>query len=185
MIQQFCVFVLIAVCLGAACARAEQPSSPNWQAGETTLENSRALALALGSQLKTRLSRAMREQGPVAAIAVCRDAAPQIAAQLSRLSGARVGRTSQRFRNPLNAPQPWQARVLQSAEFEEYFADDGQEVRYMQAIRLGGLCATCHGQDIAPHIKAALAEHYPHDLATGYAVGELRGAFVVSWPLPQ
>jgi len=176
--------VLTAISLAANAASAEQPPPAQWQPGLATLENSRALAQALGSQLKQKLTRAMSERGAVAAIDVCRNAAPQIAAELSRLSGARVGRTSQRWRNPLNAPQPWQAQVLADAEFEEFFRNDADGARYMRAIPLGGLCATCHGREISPQIRAALAEHYPHDLATGYTIGERRGAFVVSWPVP-
>ncbi len=154
-----------------------------WQANVPTAENSRALTQALGSRLQAQLLQALSEQGPAAAIEVCRDVAPQIAAELSRQSGAKVGRTSLRWRNPLNAPEDWQAEVL-GDEFEEFFAQHAGGARYMRVIRLGAVCATCHGQNISPQIEASLAEHYPYDLATGYEVGDVRGAFVVSWPKP-
>lgn len=36
----------------------------------------------------------------------------------------------------------------------------------------------CHGSAITPDVEVALAEKYPTDKATGYAVGDLRG---VAW----
>jgi hypothetical protein len=48
------------------------------------------------------------------------------------------------------------------------------------------MCVTCHGT--ASDIPATLAEkiraEYPQDQATGYSVGKLRGAAVISRPLP-
>jgi len=41
-----------------------------------------------------------------------------------------------------------------------------------------GACLTCHGptESIPEDVRAALRERYPDDKATGYAVGDLRGA---------
>lgn len=55
--------------------------------------------------------------------------------------------------------------------------------RYMKAIPLGELCANCQGTDIAPDLAAAIRAKYPQDQATGFKVGELRGAFTLSKPL--
>jgi hypothetical protein len=52
----------------------------------------------------------------------------------------------------------------------------GGEYRYMQAQAVEGVCLLCHGTDIAPDVRAALRARYPNDSATGYAMGELRGA---------
>jgi hypothetical protein len=40
-------------------------------------------------------------------------------------------------------------------------------------------CLVCHGEAEAQPaaLREALASAYPHDRATGYAVGDLRGAF--------
>ncbi len=156
-----------------------------------TLEASRSLAQSFGQQLVTALRTALANDGPEQAIVVCRDQAPQIASTLARQSGAQIGRTSRRFRNPLNAPQPWQEEIL-TQYFEpaaqttdkriEYFAVQEDTVRYMQAIRLGGVCSVCHGQEIPTSVQAVLDREYPHDRARGYAINELRGAFSISWP---
>jgi hypothetical protein len=36
---------------------------------------------------------------------------------------------------------------------------------------------------LSPEVRAALAEQYPDDQATGFEVGDLRGAFIVTGPL--
>ena len=156
-----------------------------------TLEASRLLAQSFAQQLGSALRTALAEGGPEQAILVCRDQAPLIASTLARQSGAQISRTSRRFRNPLNAPQPWQEEILnqyfdpasQTTDKRiEYFAENADTVRYMQAIRLGGVCAVCHGQAIPESVQAVLDREYPHDQARGYVQNELRGAFSISWP---
>lgn len=168
-----------------------QPDTSAQTEPNPLLEESRALTAEFGQRLRTELMQAMAEGGPAAAIDVCRNVAPQIASELSRRSGAGVSRTSRRYRNPGNAPAPWQTEVLEqfpatpradTADVPEYFADSAGEARYMRAIFADGLCLTCHGETLPEEVAAALDEHYPHDLATGYGPGELRGAFVVVWP---
>ncbi|MCA1791466.1 MAG: DUF3365 domain-containing protein, partial [Thioalkalivibrio sp.] len=40
-------------------------------------------------------------------------------------------------------------------------------------------CLTCHGSDVGGDIKHALERLYPDDQATGYAEGDVRGAFTI------
>ena len=179
--------LLLATLVPAALLAAEQAPTPPW------VEQSRQLANQLGSQLKAELTAAIAAGGPVAAINVCHTRAPQIAAQLSQESGAQVGRTALRVRNPANAPDGTERQVLEqfSAELSSgkaqeavFEIDRGGQVerRYMRAIPTDALCLTCHGQSLAPEVAAAIARDYPGDQATGFEQGQLRGAFVVTWP---
>lgn len=156
------------------------------------LARSRAIAGDFQQQLGGQLKSAMAEGGPVAAIEVCADVAPEIAANASRESRAVVGRTALRVRNPDNAPDADAEQVLH-AFAERVAAGESMPVeylgtapdggtRYMQAIVLKPLCATCHGASLAPAVAEAIAARYPEDQATGFAVGELRGAFLIDWP---
>jgi hypothetical protein len=107
-----------------------------------------------------------------------------------------VSRTALSLRNPANAPDELQRAIL-----EQFVADlaSGQleppleaaveinrggriERRYMRAIPTDALCLTCHGTELAPEVKAAIAKAYPDDQATGFSAGQLRGAFSVIWP---
>lgn len=153
----------------------------------------RAIAQAFGSELRAALQDAIATGGPLAAIAVCHDDAPRIAAEAAHAAGADVGRTATRLRNPGNAPDAHQLEVLTS--FAERVADghvdpppehfevlpDGRQ-RYMNAIIIQPPCLVCHGVELAPAVAEAIDERYPEDAARGYSAGELRGAFTITWP---
>lgn len=158
---------------------------------EPLLETSRALAQRFAMELQTELKSALAQGGPVHAINVCREEAPRIASKLSRETGAKVARTSLQTRNAINAPEPWQVEVLTSyfkPEVQatdkrvEFYAESSDDVRYMQAIRTGGLCLTCHGQVPEGDLARQLDIDYPYDQARGYEFGSLRGAFSITWP---
>ena len=150
------------------------------------------------TSLKGELQAAIKEGGPISAIAVCKDRAPAIAKQLSETSGWEVGRTSLKLRNPaLNTPDGWEKQVL--VKFEErktagedpetmayaevVDADGTKQYRFMKAIPTGDLCLACHGDSINPDIAAALDKAYPNDQARGFRLGDIRGAFTLSKPL--
>ena len=160
------------------------------------IEQSRQLTMQLGGQLKGELTKAIADGGPIAAINVCYTRAPEIAAQLSKSSGARVGRTALRVRNPSNAPDNLERSVLEQFATDlgsgpidrpleavfEIRRGDALERRYMRAIPTDALCLTCHGKTLAPELAAAIAQNYPGDQGTGFELGQLRGAFSVIWP---
>jgi hypothetical protein len=57
--------------------------------------------------------------------------------------------------------------------------------RYMKALPTNALCLSCHGaaEQMTPGIRAKLQALYPDDKATGYAVGQIRGALTLKRPL--
>lgn len=156
------------------------------------------LAADLQGRLKTRLEAAMAQGGPIAAIGVCRDEAPGIASEVSSRNGAIVRRTSLRVRNPANAPDAWEQRGLERFErlkaegadpatlqvTERVVIDGRPALRYLKPIVTMPLCVTCHGATVAPELSAAIRAAYPADRATGFAQGDLRGAFSVTWKDP-
>jgi hypothetical protein len=158
------------------------------------VEESRAKVKAFASSLKGELQAAIQAGGPVHAIPVCNAEAPKIARALSQSPEWTVGRTSHKLRNPDNAPDDWEAAGLdeflaRAAEGESLTAmervalvegDGGRAYRYMKAIPVGEVCLTCHGAEIDPEVKAEIETFYPEDRATGFALGELRGAFTIT-----
>ena len=46
-------------------------------------------------------------------------------------------------------------------------------------------CAACHGTNIAPEVKAKIAELYPDDAAVGFKPGDMRGGIAISWSTSQ
>lgn len=160
-------------------------------AAEDRLTAARELSEATQARLGATLKQALSDGGPAGAIEACRVAAPRIAAEQSSASGARISRTALRVRNPDNTPTPEQRRHLQTLaqalraapdsvpEIMEQ-APDGS-VTYMRAIVTQPLCLACHGDNLAPEVLSVLAQRYPGDRATGFQVGDLRGAWVVKW----
>ena len=55
------------------------------------------------------------------------------------------------------------------------------ELRYLRPILVEPACLLCHGaeEELDPEVRRRLAERYPEDRATGFAEGDLRGAFSV------
>ena len=165
------------------------------QPHEAQLAKARAAVKDLGEGLKSELMAAIKAGGPVSAIAVCKTVAPALAEQSSRDHGLEMGRTALRVRNPANAPDQWERKVLENfvakiaagadpATLEHVgTASQGDETvfRYMKAIPTAAEpCLTCHGSNLDPALKAEIARLYPDDQATGFKAGELRGAFTVT-----
>ncbi|MEI6414124.1 MAG: DUF3365 domain-containing protein [Pseudomonadota bacterium] len=160
---------------------------------EDSLVQARGIVKNFFTALKGELEAAMKSGGPVTAIAVCHTRAPQIAKDFTQSTGWTVGRTSLKLRHAKNQPDAWETQVLQqfesrrqagedlqTMEFSEVLTHgDKQEFRYMKAIPTAELCLGCHGMEIKPEVQAALKQLYPEDHATGFKVGDLRGAFTL------
>ena len=160
------------------------------------VETTKAFVKQLGGAMK----KEMKAGGPVAAVKVCSELAPQITAQISREKGWKVTRVGTKVRNPmLGLPDSWEQNVL--AKFQER-ADKGEKFdkmafaeiveepggkyfRFMKAIGVKGQCLACHGDPntMKDEVKALLKERYPHDQAKGYKAGDLRGAVSIKRPL--
>lgn len=151
---------------------------------------SEILADRFQKELLTALTAAMEAEGPEGAIGVCASIAPALAVQLSEESGASVRRTALRTRNLAAKADATEQRVMEgwsSAPLDKnrspkrWVAHEGGEYRYMRAIPTMPMCLACHGQNIAPEVTAEIRKHYPEDQATGFAQGQLRGAFSIRW----
>jgi len=147
------------------------------------------------TNLKGELKSALKAEGPVGAIGVCQEAAPAVTRDVAAKHGWDVGRTALKLRNPDNAPDDWKREVLEAFVAQrEAGADpkklavtrvvnrDGEATfRYMKAIPLAQKpCATCHGTNVDPDLRAEILERYPEDKAVGFKPGEIRGAFTLS-----
>ncbi|BFT31817.1 DUF3365 domain-containing protein [Alteromonas sp. D210916BOD_24] len=161
------------------------------------VKEARSHAKALGSALKSRLQQAIQTGGLEAGVKECQLAAEPIANQLSQ-NGWQVGRTALKVRNSNNAPDKWESEQLalfsnlltkanadnsmvnKPLESYQYNSDSG-EFRYMMAIEQGQICMACHGEQITPSVKQTILQYYPDDQATGFKLGELRGAFTLSY----
>jgi hypothetical protein len=176
-----------------AAARAEDTAS--------LLADTRKTALPVLPKVVQAMQTAVQEQGPVGAIPVCKEKAPQLLQEMRQQTGWSIRRVSLRTRNPATGtPDAWEVRQL--ADFNIQVANGGKpeqlevgeiviaadgkrSYRYMKALPVAEVCLSCHGaaESLPADLKAALARDYPHDRATGYSTGQVRGALTVIRPL--
>jgi len=137
----------------------------------------------LQTTLIGRLSAAMAAGGPAAAITVCRDEAQTLTATVGAKHGVMMGRTSDRLRNPTNAPRRWAAPTVAShagskvADVAPVVLDLGLRVGVLRPIGTQEFCLACHGapESIDVSVREVLKTAYPADAAVGFSAGDLRG----------
>lgn len=177
-----------ALSLLIACGTSVSASEPEHPSLE--LEGA-ALAQRFVGQLKPQLQQAMADGGPTLAIEVCSSVAPRIADSLSAESGWQVKRVSLKSRNASRAqPDKWEREILQqfdkrqqageAASAINYGAARRSQYRYMQAQGVEAVCLVCHGENLAEPVRTTLEQYYPDDWATGYSLGQVRGAISVT-----
>jgi hypothetical protein len=160
-----------------------QPVSMDQQAQE--------LAGQFVSRLKPQLKQAMNKAGPGYAVEVCANIAPDIAATLSAESGWQIGRVSLKARNASQAePDSWEQSVLYEFNRRQAAGEPAAQIsfgevvdgqyRYMQAQGVEPLCLVCHGKGLSEEVQLSLKKYYPDDTATGYSLGQVRGAISLS-----
>jgi hypothetical protein len=188
--------IVLAVVFGSLAfgCRREQPApaagaSPSASAAVDPLPAVEAAATRLKTELRAKLQTAMKDGGPAKAIDVCATEAPLLYSKIAKETGVKVGRASLRLRNPADAPPAWVAewlkaqgeRKAEGVEGVRAVVDAGggkKSARVLQPIAIEAPCLACHGgaTKIAADVKDALSARYPQDLATDYALGDLRGA---------
>lgn len=183
-VQALIAFALPA--LFAGCA-----TKPGAEEQAALVADARKASTALTQKLGGELKAALTAQGPEGAISVCKERAPQIAAEVSKQFGVEAKRVSPKNRNPAGVPDAWEAEAqaglekrLAAGEKPETLdtwqivqTSTGQQFRYAKALPVQQMCLNCHGDPAAipDAVKARLAAEYPLDKATGYAPGTLRG----------
>jgi hypothetical protein len=180
-----------ALSMALACAAAAHAGG----GADARIAKARAAIKGLGDGLKGQLMAAIEAGGPASAIGVCKTMAPELAREASAAHGVTVRRTALELRNPENAPDAFERRVLEeflakAAAGADVAALDHAEsetgaagrpvLRYMKAIPMAGEpCGLCHGAAVDPALAAEIGRLYPADRATGFKPGEVRGAFSV------
>ena len=179
----------------AAALLASLLATPVDAAEDAQLAEARKVATMLPPRLLASLQEEISKSGPEGAIPVCRDMAPEMAGEISGQTGWKIKRVSLKPRNAARAtPDAWEKAALEDfdkraaageapAQLEKGATVDN-EYRYVKALPTQALCLGCHGSadQLSPGVKTVLAELYPDDRATGYSLGQIRGAISVRKP---
>ncbi len=196
-------FLLVSSFLGCAVmvSSCDKPESDKGslqpQEFKQVVTQGQKAAGTLMKSLKKELFTAMGKEGATGAIEICRSRAMQITDSLAIANPLikDIRRTSKKYRNPANAPDELDAKILTDYEnrvakgdtlpefIVENFEDNGVVYhRYYQPLYVQPLCTSCHGQKVKmkEEIVTLLAKNYPDDLAYGYEPKEFRGLIRVT-----
>ncbi|MDX1701061.1 MAG: DUF3365 domain-containing protein [Melioribacteraceae bacterium] len=148
------------------------------------------------SELKSVLMQNMKAGGPLKAVNVCSDTAAQLTSSFSERMGVQVKRFSIKNRNSENYPDKFEQEFLEYFEqlqstdrlsadshlLKRVESEGKYNLIFVKPIVIAAPCLNCHGSEdqISDEVNLVLQEKYPNDKATGYNIGDLRGAISVT-----
>jgi len=193
-LKSWMVFIMIGVSAASGLAtlfKAEQRIQDPQIEG--VLIEARQVSSELTEKVRGFLLQEIEKGGWVSAVKVCSERAQEMTREFNARVSHTVRRVSLKYRNPRNRPDEYERRKLEEFdlltqrkalrnEYIEVVEEGGQRyLRYMRPLIALPLCLNCHGpkENISADVKAILAEKYPDDRATGFLVGDLRGAISV------
>ncbi|MBC6367686.1 DUF3365 domain-containing protein [Algoriphagus sp. AK58] len=155
-----------------------------------------SISLEAQSLLISNLQKAISETGVQGAIEFCNLNALPIIRDLEKEYSIQIRRVSNRYRNPIDAPNQEELPLLEAYEYnaESGIKSDpniqklqnGEVLLYTKPIIIpNGMCLSCHGEpgkEINQETLQKLAELYPDDKAKGHQVGDLRGMWAIRIP---
>ena len=155
---------------------------------QTADKVAKELLKTLGGNLKKHL----KANGPIDALQFCSQNAYNLTQKVSDEFGKDIDvkRISLKPRNPANTPSDEEAKILKKME-EAYKSSnkpknlivekDDKVVVYKPLVIKKKACLICHGDvNKRPKLAKAIKDIYPADKATGYKMGDFRGAIVVT-----
>ena len=157
---------------------------------KTGQEVSTTLLQTLGKNLK----KEMKANGPIAAATFCTTKAYTLTEDVDKSYGEDISvkRISLQERNPANIAKGSEKEILEAMQslshnnvkMPEYFIErvNKDTYKYYRPLSINKkVCLKCHGNVTKnPKLANYLQKTYPHDKATGYKMGDLRGAVVVT-----
>lgn len=149
-----------------------------------------AIAKEAFSELSSNLLAAITRSGLNEALPYCSENAMPITKAVAGKNGVGLSRVTHKPRNPVN--QATDAELALLRKYQKGVAakreptpvtitNANQTVSvYVPIVIPNALCLMCHGQpgtEISTELQATIRKLYPKDEATGFALGDLRGAW--------
>jgi len=189
--RRFALLVICLIVVSSLPASAQKGSKDI--AIEEALMDARKVSNQLAEKIRSLLLQEIDKGGFSSAVLVCSELAQEMTLQFNAEAGRHIRRISLKYRNPKNVPDAYEQRRLEefnilnqkkelSNEYSEVVEEQGKKyLRYLKPLIVAPLCITCHGskENISQEVKNILAERYPDDRATGFLVGDVRGAITV------
>lgn len=149
------------------------------------LDISSSTFLALSGALK----KSIKAGGLENALSYCNLNALALTDSLSNFYDVEIKRTSLKQRNPKNRPTADEVEILNQYEEAKKSGEPLMAMvnevsgvkKFYAPILVHDVCLKCHGLTTDISIYDSILKHYPDDLATGYAMGDLRGMWSVTF----
>ncbi len=166
---------------------------------ETTLDTTyfktkgKEIAQATFKAFVEHIKAKSQEGGLPAVLNFCHDNALKLTDSMSSVYHVKIKRTSHKLRNPYNAPDENEKKVLnaylslmEKSEKPQAVVkkDEKGNVHFYAPIFIKQDCMKCHGEpgkDIPEKVYKMIKEKYPEDQATGFKVGDLRGIWDIEF----
>jgi hypothetical protein len=166
---------------------------------QAAVQRGKAIAAETFSLLSSNLQSAIQSGGISNALPFCSIAASPLTAGMADKHGVTLRRVTHKPRNPSGKADAAELKILES--FDAALAASqstnppppvvtqftSEQVTFFAPIVLNNdLCLSCHGEpgkDIAPADLAVIQKLYPRDEATGFKLGQLRGAWRIDFPM--
>jgi hypothetical protein len=164
-------------------------------ANQDVKQTAKKSMMMLGSSLKSELKAKFKEDpSGMAAIEYCSDEAQEMTQKVNEKlqDGVSVRRTALKYRNDANKPSAQDIRVMKqfkkdievekkSAKTMMKIVETDDKTYVYKAIAVAPPCLKCHADasKINKNILNEINKNFPHDKATGFKLGDFRGAMVV------
>ena len=196
------IHLAVSACLAVLCGSLAWTQSPDELTSypvaqapaelRPAVQRADLIIVSLQNTALAELTRELDRHGPAGATKACHLDLTAQAYQSAREPGVAAGRTSDRLRNPRNAPRPWAAPIVaryagqQASRVDGFVVDLGDRVGVMRPIAHLAMCEPCHGSEdhLDRQVVTELKNRYPTDRGIGFEKGEIRGWYWVEVPKP-
>jgi hypothetical protein len=176
-----------------------EANAPTPEQTEIALRRGRAIATETFGLLRTNLQTAIQSGGISNALPFCSLAASPLTASMAEKHGVTLRRVTHKARQPSGKASEPELALLN--HFESLMTSASitnpppplvtnlapDTLTFFAPIVIGvELCLKCHGTpgtDIAQSDLEVIRKLYPQDEATGFTMGQLRGAWRIDFPM--
>lgn len=192
----------------AGCSKTPDPPTPPVttppaalaaEVQNAAVQRGKAIAAETFSLLSSNLQSAIQSGGVSNALPFCSLAASPLTAGMAAKQGVTLRRVTHKPRNPADKADAVELGILKQFEAALRTANAtnppppmvtnltaGTATFFAPIVLSNELCLKCHGapgKDISGENVAVIQRLYPQDEATGFKLGDLRGAWRIDFPL--
>ncbi len=191
MSKVYLLFSLILVLIFSGCENAIQKRSLTPEEQSKYIAKGRMITAMSLKALSGEVMQAINEGGVQHAVDYCNVHASSLIDSLSVKYEAKISRVSDRYRNPENKPgeldltviEAYREQLAAGNELQPHLEVTADEIIFYSPILiLNPVCLNCHGEAGSTALQENvdfIKSKYPEDMATGYKLGDLRGAWKI------